>query len=160
MNEWLLNGTPNSFWISGFFFPQGFLTGCLQTHARQYRIAIDELAFSFAVLAEEEPEEIEELPEDGVYVHGLYMDGARYNRDDQVIDDQNPVSALAPLLTAALGRTLLPHAPYLVQACQKLPAQHRRVHVPRLQDRQARWSALHYGPVNQLHRLRGCSLHG
>jgi len=45
--DWLTNGIPKSFWISGMFFPQGFMTGCLQTHARQYKIAIDRLAFSF-----------------------------------------------------------------------------------------------------------------
>ena len=38
------------------------------------------------------PEDIEEAPEDGVYVNGLFMDGARFNREDGVIDDQHPVS--------------------------------------------------------------------
>src|SRR5690348_15700968 len=27
MQSWLINGPPNSFWLSGFFFPQGFMTG-------------------------------------------------------------------------------------------------------------------------------------
>jgi dynein heavy chain len=27
MREWVVNGEPNSFWLSGFFFPQGFMTG-------------------------------------------------------------------------------------------------------------------------------------
>ena len=49
LEDWLVNGNPNSYWMSGFFFPQGFLTGCLQTHARQYKIAIDKLSFSFQV---------------------------------------------------------------------------------------------------------------
>jgi len=97
MDDWLKLGTPKTFWMPGMFFPQGFMTGCLQTHARQYKIAIDRLQFCFNVMEQESPEEIEEAPEDGVYVSGLYMDGARFNRDDGVIDDQIPVSIdLAP----------------------------------------------------------------
>lgn len=90
MDSWLKDGQPNAFWISGFFFPQGFMTGCLQTHARQYKIAIDKLSFSFQVLLEEEPSEIEEAPEDGVLIYGLYMDGARWDREKQMINDQYP----------------------------------------------------------------------
>jgi dynein heavy chain, axonemal len=92
MQNWLVNGNPKSYWISGMFFPQGFMTGALQTHARQYKIAIDRLNMSFQIMTEETPEEVEELPEDGVYVHGFYMDGARFNREEAVVDDQNPVS--------------------------------------------------------------------
>lgn len=47
MREWLINGNPICFWMSGMFFPQGFLTGVLQTHARKHGIAIDKLTFSF-----------------------------------------------------------------------------------------------------------------
>ena len=41
MNSWLKGGNPKCYWISGLFFPQGFLTGVLQTHARKYQIPID-----------------------------------------------------------------------------------------------------------------------
>ena len=90
LNNWLTNGNPSSYWISGLYFPQGFLTGVLQTHARQYRIAIDQLAFAFTIMEEETPEEIDEKPQDGVYVYGCFMDGARYNRDLRCIDEQYP----------------------------------------------------------------------
>jgi dynein heavy chain len=36
---------------------------------------------------EEEPTEVEEQPEDGVYIYGLYMDGARWDRETQLIAD-------------------------------------------------------------------------
>lgn len=49
MSDWLKNGTPNAYWMPGLFFPQGFLTAVLQSHARQpgKEIPIDELSFSF-----------------------------------------------------------------------------------------------------------------
>ena len=40
------------------------MTGVLQTHARKHKIAIDLLAFSFKIMGEEDPSEIEEAPED------------------------------------------------------------------------------------------------
>ena len=30
IREWLTEGGVNSYWMSAFFFPQGFLTGVLQ----------------------------------------------------------------------------------------------------------------------------------
>ena len=50
LRDWLNDKAPLSYWMSGFYFPQGFLTGVLQTHARQYKIPIDTLSFKFKVL--------------------------------------------------------------------------------------------------------------
>ncbi len=41
---------PKSYWLPGLFFPQGFLTGVLQVHARKYDLPIDELSFHFTIL--------------------------------------------------------------------------------------------------------------
>jgi hypothetical protein len=49
MRTWLTERQPSCFWLPGFFFPQGFLTGVLQVHARKYTIPIDTLAFQFSV---------------------------------------------------------------------------------------------------------------
>jgi hypothetical protein len=43
------------------------------------------------MLLDEEPSEVEESPEDGVYIYGLFMDGARWDRENQCIADQFPV---------------------------------------------------------------------
>ncbi|KAK3733193.1 hypothetical protein QZH41_008554, partial [Actinostola sp. cb2023] len=106
IDQWIVHGPPKSFWISGFFFPQGFLTGALQNHARKYNHPIDQLSFSYNVLPtyryQEEvadaqakleygqPLQMDEeldAPEDGVLVHGLYFDGARWDDDKMVIGD-------------------------------------------------------------------------
>mmetsp|Transcript_375 Transcript_375/g.716 ORF Transcript_375/g.716 Transcript_375/m.716 type:complete len:264 (+) Transcript_375:1604-2395(+) len=90
MDDWLKNGNPLSYWMPGMFYPQGFMTGVLQTHARQYKIAIDKLGFAFEILPAEKAEDIEERPEDGVYIHGLFIDGARFDRQNHIIADQQP----------------------------------------------------------------------
>jgi dynein heavy chain len=76
MKEWLLHGKPACFWLAGFFFPQGFTTGVLQNHARKYQIPIDTLNFVFEIQKQMLSEEMKESPSDGVYVSGVFIDGA------------------------------------------------------------------------------------
>jgi dynein heavy chain len=45
------------------------------------------LAFHFTIMDSEGPEEIEESPADGVYIYGLYIDGARWDRKTEMIAD-------------------------------------------------------------------------
>lgn len=92
--------------MSGFFFPQGFLTGTLQNHARKYNLPIDELSFKYqplklyrdqeeyynAGLKEEERTLDDVIPkfEDGVVVHGLFMDAMRWDDEEMVVADSRP----------------------------------------------------------------------
>lgn len=74
LSTWLYNGPPKSFWISAFFFPQGFMTAALQTYARHTKIAIDTLKFKTNVkeYGQEKAEELPE-PEYGINIHGIFL---------------------------------------------------------------------------------------
>ncbi|CAD8156782.1 unnamed protein product [Paramecium pentaurelia] len=79
LQSWIDNGTPKVFWISGFFFPQAFLTGSLQNYARRHVIAIDKLNYEFKILDTLSPQDIEEKPEDGCYIFGISLEGIRWD---------------------------------------------------------------------------------
>lgn len=78
MSNWIEKGIPPMFWISGFYFPQAFITGTLQNYARKHVVSIDTLSFSFEVLFRA-PETIKAKPRDGCYIYGLFLEGARWD---------------------------------------------------------------------------------
>jgi dynein heavy chain len=78
MGSWVREGPPKTFWVSCFFFPQGFMTATMQTYARATGKPIDTLGFVTHV-SEIMAEEVEEEPETGVNIHGLYMQGAKWD---------------------------------------------------------------------------------
>ncbi|KAK9721112.1 ATP-binding dynein motor region [Popillia japonica] len=70
---------PLLFWLAAYTFPTGFLTAVLQTAARAAKVPIDTLSWDFNVLNVEEAA-IVERPEQGVYVKGLYLEGAGWDK--------------------------------------------------------------------------------
>jgi dynein heavy chain len=67
LQDWLDNGIPEVFWLSGFYFTQSFLSGVLQNFSRKHKIPIDQLGFEFEVTNFESEMEVMKMPEWGVY---------------------------------------------------------------------------------------------
>ncbi len=93
IQSWIDNGTPNHFWISGFFFPQAFITGVMQNYARKYVIAVDQIIFDFKFLDHLTEKDISEKPEDGCYIHGMFFEGGQWDSDKHIISDSSPRSS-------------------------------------------------------------------
>jgi len=89
LNRWIEGGVPAIFWISGFFFPQAFLTGTKQNYARKEQIAIDRVTMETCVQAEFDTEKYVR-PEAGCYSYGLFMEGARWNPEKFIVDESRP----------------------------------------------------------------------
>ncbi|XP_077989551.1 dynein axonemal heavy chain 6-like [Glandiceps talaboti] len=103
-----LREQPRSFWLSAFFFPQGFTMAVLQNHARKEGLSVDSLTFDFKVMTS--PYDTEETladvkqkinvkevafkgstpPTEGVLVFGLFLDGARFDPMTHSLQDSRP----------------------------------------------------------------------
>ncbi|KAI8807084.1 dynein heavy chain and region D6 of dynein motor-domain-containing protein [Cladochytrium replicatum] len=111
---WYDRGPPSVFWMSGFFFTQSFITATLQNYARKRAIPIDELGLEFEVLTIGSSDTSQSSsmhnslqivpPEDGVYVNGLFLEGARWSKEKhaiaesftKILYDQMPVLWFKP----------------------------------------------------------------
>lgn len=87
--DWLTQGPPKAFWISGFFFPQGFMTAVKQAFARDQKLAIDALVVASEVLGRDK-EGFSAPPPFGVYIFGLFMEGARFDRNARLMAESIP----------------------------------------------------------------------
>jgi dynein heavy chain len=91
IQSWYDTGKPPVFWISGFFFPQAFITGVMQNHARKYQLPIDTVGFDYGVLKPDEMKAAEEVKyADGSVCWGLFIEGARFDTDSHVVCESRP----------------------------------------------------------------------
>ena len=99
-SAWLESGRPDVFWMSGFFNPQAFVTSMLQETARapqnQGKWSIDALQIRTELLRAEK-QDITGPPIEGVYIHGLYLEGAAWDRKQSRLIDAPPKAVHVPL---------------------------------------------------------------
>jgi len=90
-STWAQTTRPPVLFNLGFFtFPTGFLTAVKQKSARQSGVAIDSLSWEFTVIQQQE-KHITESPADGVYIKGLYLEGAGFDFRNSCLVEPKPM---------------------------------------------------------------------
>ncbi|XP_077291064.1 dynein heavy chain at 93AB [Arctopsyche grandis] len=77
---------PSSVWLAGFFNPQSLLTAIMQSTARRNELPLDKMCLQCDV-TKKNKEDFTTAPKDGAYVHGLMMEGARWDAQAGIIMD-------------------------------------------------------------------------
>ncbi|KAE9123159.1 Dynein alpha chain, flagellar outer arm [Phytophthora fragariae] len=122
--QFLLNWTsefrlPYSMWISGLFNPTAFLTAIKQCTARTHGIPLDSMAIETHMTPLVEAEGAESYPEMGAYIHGLFMEGARWEFPMKDGEKTSPFSyeidsiPCGGHLVDPMPKELLPSAPVI-----------------------------------------------
>lgn len=97
--KWLDNGRPSSFWFPGFFNPNGLLTAMKQEVTRKRKAefwALDDVVYSTEITSFERPEQIKQSPTEGIFLHGLTLEGAAYNRKEGKLEESQPKVLFTP----------------------------------------------------------------
>uniref|UniRef100_A0AAY5EIA2 Dynein axonemal heavy chain 11 n=1 Tax=Electrophorus electricus TaxID=8005 RepID=A0AAY5EIA2_ELEEL len=90
---------PAVVWLPGFFSPQSFLTAIMQSIARKNKWPLDKMTLSVDV-TKKTKDDYGHPPREGAYIHGLYIEGARWD-------------TAAGVLAEALLKELAPAMPVL-----------------------------------------------
>ncbi|XP_041422160.1 dynein heavy chain 5, axonemal isoform X4 [Xenopus laevis] len=93
--SWLFDGRPNQFWMTGFFNPQGFLTAMRQETTRMNLSkgwALDSVVLHNDVTRMMKEDVNAPPPVDigGVYIYGLFLDGAGWDRRNMKLVESFP----------------------------------------------------------------------
>ena len=109
--------TPLSVWLPGLMNPMAFLTAVTQTSARVRGLPLDKMTIRVHVTTMMRPEEISAYPSTGMYVHGLFLEGAAWDSGSELSGPSLPQringAPVAGALTDARLKQLLFPMPVL-----------------------------------------------
>ncbi|CAH8665291.1 unnamed protein product [Schistosoma haematobium] len=95
--EWLYNGRPVCFWMTGFFNPQGFLTAIRQEVTRSHKgWALDTVTL-WNDVTRFMKDDIQRPPTEGAYIHGLFLEGAEFDQKNLRLTESKPKILYQPM---------------------------------------------------------------
>jgi len=98
--SWLRHGRPNSFSLAGFSNPQGFLTAMRQEVTRANaakKWALNDVTYATNVTEWERADQLRSPPKEGVYLHNISIDGAKWEKSFNALTESDPKKLFSPL---------------------------------------------------------------
>uniref|UniRef100_A0A8C4ZK88 Uncharacterized protein n=1 Tax=Gadus morhua TaxID=8049 RepID=A0A8C4ZK88_GADMO len=95
---------PPAVWLAGFFNPQSFLTAIMQAMARRNEWPLDRMCLQCDV-TKKNREDFTSPPREGAYVHGLFMEGARWDTQSGMIVESR-LKELTPAMPVIFIRAI------------------------------------------------------
>lgn len=77
---------PKSIWLPGLFNPSSYLTAAQQVTARKTGLALDKMTIETHVTSMWDASEVKTHAVDGTFIHGIFIEGARWPKGDEVSD--------------------------------------------------------------------------
>jgi dynein heavy chain, axonemal len=94
-NVWVTDSLPTCWWLPAMTYPTGFLTAVLQVSARANGVSIDSLSYETPVTISADKTSIVGQPKDGVYVSGIYLEGATWNFTGGYLEESRPMELIS-----------------------------------------------------------------
>jgi len=104
---------PYSMWLPGLFNPTAFNTAVMQVTARKNNLPLDNMTIETHVTTMKNHAEAEGYPEDGAFVHGLFMEGARWDVSDEDEPQSVGTTKVAGCIHDSRLKELLPPMPVM-----------------------------------------------
>jgi len=96
---------PSCIWLAGFFNPQFFLTAIMQSMARKNEWPLDKMCLQCDV-TKKNKEDFSSPPREGAYIHGLFMEGARWDTQTNLIQESG-LKELTPSMPVIFIKAVL-----------------------------------------------------
>jgi len=96
-NDWLKKEEPKCIWLSGFHIPESYLTALVQTTCRSKGWALDKSTLYTVVTKLRNPLDVKKRLDQGCYINGLYLEGAKWSTDSDSLAYQDPKELVAEL---------------------------------------------------------------
>ena len=92
---WIDDQLPICWWLPAMTYPSGFLTAVLQVSARMNAVSIDSLSYETPILTSADKATVLVPPKDGVYVSGIYIEGATWNFPGGYMEESRPMELIS-----------------------------------------------------------------